>query len=201
MHKVERLTATIGVAQYIDEYVNIDEFLECCKACPNYNRKWSCPPHDFDVINYWQQFNKLYLISSKITLTEESKVRNYDNEELIKVLHEALLAEKLKLIEELFAMEKVYPGSMSLFAGSCGLCGDGLMDNGTCSRIECNYELGGAKAYCRHFDKMRYSLESLGGNVGATCSQLLGTELKWVEAGKLPPYFVLVAGLLTKDNY
>lgn len=43
---------------------------------------------------------------------------------------------------------------------------------------------------------MRHSIESLGGNVGLTCSRLMKIELMWMEEGKLPPYFVLVCGLL-----
>ena len=43
---------------------------------------------------------------------------------------------------------------------------------------------------------MRYSIESLGGNVGLTISKLLKLELEWIEEGKLPNYFILVSGLL-----
>lgn len=42
---------------------------------------------------------------------------------------------------------------------------------------------------------MRYSIESIGGNVGLTVSKLMGIELEWVQEGKLPSYFVLVGGL------
>ena len=45
---------------------------------------------------------------------------------------------------------------------------------------------------------MRYSIESLGGNVGLTVSKLMGIELEWVTEGKVPSYFVLVGGLLKK---
>ena len=47
---------------------------------------------------------------------------------------------------------------------------------------------------------MRYSIESLGGNVGKTASKLLGVELMWMEEKKLPAYFVLVNGLLLPRN-
>ena len=43
---------------------------------------------------------------------------------------------------------------------------------------------------------MRYSIESIGGNVGLTLGKLMGIELEWMEEGRLPHYFVLVCGLL-----
>ena len=49
---------------------------------------------------------------------------------------------------------------------------------------------------CRHPEKLRYSIEALGGNVGKTADKLLGLSLEWVEDGKLPAHFVLVGGLL-----
>ena len=49
---------------------------------------------------------------------------------------------------------------------------------------------------CRFQDKMRYSIESLGGNVGKTVTKYLKQELQWVEEGKLPEYFMLIYGLL-----
>lgn len=51
---------------------------------------------------------------------------------------------------------------------------------------------------CRRPGDMRYSIESIGGNVGLTVSKLMGIELEWVQEGKLPSYFVLVGGLLKK---
>ena len=51
---------------------------------------------------------------------------------------------------------------------------------------------------CRYPEKMRYSIESIGGNVGKTVSKLLGIELEWIQDGKVPSYFVLCGGLLKK---
>ncbi len=62
-----------------------------------------------------------------------------------------------------------------------------------CRGMECTRT---EKKPCRYPDQMRYSIESLGGNVGLTVSRLMGIELEWIEEGKMPSYFVLVAGLL-----
>ena len=88
------------------------------------------------------------------------------------------------IAEDKEALEKEYPGSISLSAGSCSLCKDG------CTRA--------VREPCRYPEMMRYSIESLGGDVGRTVSKLMGYELEWIEEGKLPSYFVLVGGLLKK---
>lgn len=172
--KIETYEKTIGVPAYIEGYVNVEEFLECCKVCGNYDRKWSCPSYDFDPVeDYWKKFSNFYVVGKKMILAEEEK-ENWEN-----------LMEEVKgqLTEELFEKEKQYPGSRSLSAGSCHICGT---DN--CSKV--------AGEPCRFPDKMRYSVESLGGNVGLTASRLLGIELQWIEEGQVPDYFTLVGGLL-----
>ncbi len=172
--KIEKYEKTIGVPEYIQGYVNVEEFLECCKVCGNFDRKWSCPSYDFDPVkDYWEKFDSLYVVGKKMVLTEEEK-DNWEN-----------LMEEVKgqLTKELFMEEEKRPGSRSLSAGSCHICGE---DN-------CSKPLGEP---CRFPEKMRYSIESLGGNVGLTASKLLGIELQWIEEGKIPDYFVLVGGLL-----
>lgn len=165
--KIETFTKTIDVPTYVEGYVNVEEFLECCKVCGNYDRKWSCPSYDFDPVeDYWKQFEHLYVVGKKMILTEEEK-DNWEN----------LMTEvKAQLTAELFEEEEKHPGS-------CHICGE---DN-------CSKPLGQP---CRFPDKMRYSVESLGGNVGLTASKLLGIQLQWIEEGKVPDYFVLVGGLL-----
>lgn len=172
--KIETYEKTITVEDYIEGYVCVEEFLGYCKACENYNRKWSCPSYDFDPVeDYWRKFNHLLVVGKKMILDEEEK-ENW----------QALMAEvKAELTEELYQREEDYPNSQSLSAGSCQICGE---DNCTRKNGE----------PCRFPDKMRYSIESVGGNVGLTCSKLLGIRLQWMEEGQIPDYFVLVGGLL-----
>lgn len=172
--KIETYTKTIDVDTYVAEYVNVEEFLEYCKACGNYNRKWCCPAFDFSpVADYWNRYRTLKVVGKKMILTAADK-ENW----------EALLAQtKAELADALYAEEAKTPGSISLSAGSCTLCGE---DN-------CTKKSGET---CRFPDKMRYSIEALGGNVGLTASKLLGVRLQWMEEDKVPDYFVLVGGLL-----
>ena len=58
-YELTRFEAETDIESYIEEYVDVETFLECCKSCPNYGNVWSCPPFDFDPIEYWRSFSKL----------------------------------------------------------------------------------------------------------------------------------------------
>lgn len=182
MYTTERYEAEISVEQYLEEYVDVEGFLEACKACPNYEKQWACPPYDFDVIGFWKKYSSLELTAIKIIFDEELTGRRLTDEEQKEILQGSMMKVKEELSQELYRKEEELPGSMSLSAGSCIIC------KNQCTRME--------GMPCRFPEKMRHSIESLGGNVGLTCSRLMKIELMWMEEGKLPPYFVLVCGLL-----
>ena len=53
---------------------------------------------------------------------------------------------------------------------------------------------------CRYENDLRYSIESLGGNVDKLSKDLFNIELKWAQRGKLPQYYFNSIGLLTKED-
>lgn len=181
MYTTTHHEASIAVSDYFEGYVDIPTFLEACKSCPNYENVWSCPPYDFDVESYWKRFTTLRLFATIIIFQEDLLSRTYASEELDALLQQVLPAEKQKLSDQLFLLEKEYPGSISLSAGSCQRCPGCTRPSG---------------APCCHPDTMRHSIESLGGNVGLTIRKLMGLNLEWMEEGRLPHHFVLVCGLL-----
>lgn len=175
MYTIEKSEKLIKVSDYLDRYVNVEEFLQYCKKCNNYEKLWSCPSYDFNPEDYWKEYDELLVVARKIIFGEGvDQDRSY----------EIMLEVKEDMSRELYELEKEYPGSISLSAGSCSLCKDG-----------CTRAVGEP---CRYPEMMRYSIESLGGDVGRTVSKLMGYELEWIEEGKLPSYFVLVGGLLKK---
>lgn len=184
MFTTERYTAEIPVKKYLEQYVDVEGFLECCRECPNYDRIWSCPSYDFDVLEYWKQYETLELTAVKIVFDGDYAGKPFSEEELDQISKASIGTVKQQLSQELYAREAECPGSISLSAGSCSLC------SGNCTR-----EKG---EVCRFPEKMRYSIEALGGNVGLTISRLMGLELEWMEEGRLPSHFVLVCGLLQK---
>ena len=173
-YTLKRFEAETDVKTYIRDFVDVGGFLECCKVCPNYNNVWSCPPYVFDPMDYWNSFERILVAGYQII---------FQGEQTQETMTETLWDVKQKLAEELYELEKEFPGSQSLSAGTCQICK-------SCSKQE--------GAPCRFPDKMRYSIESIGGNVGKTISSLCGIEIEWIEDGKLPEHFVLVGGLLKR---
>jgi len=184
MYKTERLYGKMDIPTYLEEYVCVEEFLEYCKACDSYEKIWSCPEYDFDVLDYWNQFDFIHIIGNKITFDDEVVELARTPEELASFMDQVLGREKQALAEILYEAEARYPGSISLSAGSCHLCD-------ICEKV--------VGRTCKYPDKMRYSMESLGANVGKTCSKLLRVELLWSSEDKLPKYFVLISALLAND--
>lgn len=148
-----KIQKKIPISKFVKEYIDIDRFLLCCKECPNYGKKYTCPPHDFDVMEFWLAFSELEIYAVTIPGNE-----SYEKAEA-------------ELMEGLLKMEKELPGSVCLSAGNAG-----------------NVEPS----------RMRYSIETLGGNVAKLCEDLLGISLEWGKDGALPAHITLVAGLLKK---
>lgn len=195
LYTAERYEAVVSVDHYLEKYVDVETFLEACKACPNFEKIWSCPSYDFDVIEYWKQFKTLELVAIKIIFDETIAGKQLTKEEQEDITKNSIMEVKEQLAAELYEKETALPGSISLSAGSCTLCKGAAAHSegseiyeGFCSRLE--------GEPCRHPEKMRYSIESLGGNVGTTLSELMEIELEWIQEGRMPSYFVLVSGLL-----
>lgn len=118
MYDIQKYQQDISVKEYVREYVNVAEFIEYCKECPNYNAVWSCPPYDFEPEDFWNRFSELHIIARKIIFEEGT-----GSKEGKRIMEEV----KANMSEELYDMEKSLPGSVSLSAGSCSMCkGEGL---------------------------------------------------------------------------
>lgn len=185
---------------YLRDYVDVPRFLGLCTQCSNYGNRWSCPPFDFDPLDHLRQFSAVRVVARKVspigdwrfgeatgespsapaqgpTFTGEN-AENYDH------VWQMLSTVKADLEAELFRMEEQFPGSRLLSGGSCYKCNQG------CTRP--------AGLPCRHPEMMRYSIEALGGDVEKIAADLLDSPLIWSKAGELPPYYMLVGGLLLK---
>ncbi len=183
-YRAEPLENRISVEEYVRDFVDVPRFLACCRACPNYTVKWSCPPYDFEPLSLWRKYREFWIFGTKLVLGAESAGSGWDVWNRDSGVHTALAAEKEKLLGRALSLEKQYDGSLGLSAGSCDICGR-----------DCTKKFG---TPCRHPERMRYSIEALGGNVGETAARLLGTPIKWAEGGKLPDYLTLVCGLLLR---
>ncbi|CAK7016341.1 MAG: hypothetical protein EUB_01934 [Eubacterium sp.] len=106
-------------------------------------------------------------------------------EDFKKISGQILKKESHALDTELIKLEARYPGSVALSMGSCDVCGEG----------GCTRPFGEP---CRRSERMRHSVESLGGNVGLSVKKYLKQEIQWMSEDRLPEYFMLMGGLLKK---
>ena len=82
-------------------------------------------------------------------------------------------------------MEAEAPGSLALFPGRCDWCA-------VCARME--------GKPCRTPERMRYSIEALGGDCGGIMEHFFGQKLQWASGNRLPEQMILLGGLLLPKN-
>jgi len=172
-YSIQELEAVIPMDEYRRECVDVPKFLPCCQACPNYGQVWSCAPYDFDPMEIWNRYETLHLYAWML-------LPDYPGQDVPAAMR-ALRVERLAYLTRILRREAAVPGSLALSAGSCLECG-------VCARAE--------GKPCRHPDRLRYSIESLGGDVVKTSERWLHKPLLWIRDGVVPSYLILVGGLL-----
>ena len=175
--KTEKMFANIKVADYVAKYVDVDKFKAKCEECDNHKKKCSCPPFDFDPIKLCNSFDKMTVYGLKVTLDKD------DEDDVCGTLKKA----KKQLDDYLLELELELTGAYSLSAGSCELCGDE-----PCTRS--------SDEPCRKPERMRYSIEAIGGDVSRTSKDLLKTEILWGDGENIPEYYMLVGAILIADD-
>jgi predicted metal-binding protein len=197
MYQLEAFRNRTTVKEYIRDYAEGEGFLEFCEKRIGFGQIWSCPLYDFNPTSFGKKYKYLYLFGKRVIFDPEvnhdkvwKKSKAVDKElerakkkEREKYISEVCLMEKNVLTEQIQALERKYPGSVSLPAGSCHVCS-------RCNRLE--------EAGCRYSDEIRFFIESLGGSIGGTAGELLGIELQWMKH-QPPGYYTLIEGLFS-DN-
>lgn len=178
MVEIKKLTADVDVEEFIEKYVDIERFMGLCKDCENYGKNWNCPPFDFDVMDIWNSFNKLKIIAFKLDFSDEELNMEYSDKELEFIL-KRLERMKVRLMNDIYALED--ENSLGLFFGNCNLC------------MKCTREFG---MPCKMPFKMRYSIESLGGNVDQLIEDVFGFKILYAKDNRLPEYLIFVGGVL-----
>ena len=173
-YTTERFSAEMDAATYIADFLRADYFLQFCRECGNYGRRYGCPPFDYDPLSVIAPYQKVRIIGVKIVPNDGNLPLSVANTLMLPVICE--------LNEELHVLEKSLGGMAFGFAGSCPYCGEI-----PCARID--------EEPCRHPDKVRPSLEAFGFDMGKTASDLLGLEIKWSHDGHIPEYLTLVCGV------
>lgn len=171
----------VPLAEYRAQCVDVPKFLGYCAACPNYGGTWSCPPFDFDPQEIWDRYDRILLRAVKVPVPAELREKVLSPQEINDESHALLAPIKHDLLSSLLEQERATPGSLALSAGRCQ---------------ECQVCTKASGQPCRQPERMRHSIESLGGDVGKTLSLYLGQELLWGREGHLPEYYILLGGLL-----
>ena len=89
--------------------------------------------------------------------------------------------EKVEMRLWLTEQEKRRAGTLALWAGTCDLCN-------ACAKAE--------GMSCRFPEKMRHSIEALGGDVGKTAAEFFNHPIQWMTADQVPDYMTLMGGIL-----
>ncbi len=173
-YEVKNLEAEVSVPEYVKTCVDVEKFLGCCAACPNYEKVWACPPFSFDPMEIWNRYQVLKLYARVVIPGKDMNMEG---------LMQAFQQEKLRLSEELLKRET--SDSLSLAAGTCLACSPCLRTQGK---------------PCCHPEQLRYSIEALGGDVCKTLETYLHLPLQWAQNGQMPEYMTLAAGLLVKNQ-
>ena len=181
LYKTQVSVKCMKTSEYLEKFVDLDTTMAACKECPNYSKNWACPEFDEDVLKNWDKYDNIELILTKIVFSQDALNATYNEEELKTIVDNSLFRERNKLISHLEEREKE-TGGKYLSAGYCGYCE-------RCSRMD--------DEDCRHPDKCRNSIESIGGLVSETLCEVFCEELKWIDAkGKLPENLSLLMGVL-----
>lgn len=180
-YSVETLTRTIPLSEFGRDLVDVPRFLGYCEDCPNCGRYWSCPPFDFDPRELWARYDVIRLVAWKLVFERDRRFpgerRAFEREALPRI--------KEAMANELLAMEAERPGSLALFPGKCEWCH-------ACARTK--------GKPCRTPDRMRYSIEALGGDCSGAMERYFGETLQWASGDRLPEQIILLGGLLLPKN-
>lgn len=182
-HKVVRVLAEDYIRNYRDEKT----FLPFCEQCPQYGKRWSCPPYDFDTTEYISHYKYVFIIGTKIEFDEQTRNACTSQDDSNRITREALEDACRVMAKKHLELERRNPSSLSFVGARCFLC-----EPEPCARL--------LNEPCRHPNEMRHSLESVGFDIGKTTQQLLGIELQWGKGGRLPHYTTLVTALFTNSE-
>ena len=169
--------------EFIRRYRDVERIGAFCQQCPGYGKTWSCPPFDFDPRTQSDGFSQVMLMGTTIEFDEETRTACKTAEQSTATGREAIQEVWKTLLPRLYEMERNTPGSRC-FTFRCMLCPEG------CTRPE--------GKPCRHPEKMRHSLESVGFDIEAMTREMLTIELEWSTDGSLPKHMTLVTALFTR---
>lgn len=163
----------------LHKFENKELFNNMCKGgCPNYKKKWSCPPYSPKFSSYSENYKYALIVLMSCDLEQF----NYIKTEYMKVKasHSIL---KSRMDNLMRSLENDFDGLM-ISSGSCKLC----------KPCNCKQSLT-----CKKPNLKRYSMEALGLDVGTVSLDLFKHELLWYKNKKAPSYSSILSCLLLNN--
>ena len=180
---MEILQKELAVSAFVRDCVDVPRFAQCCSLCPNHGKLWSCPTFSFSPEKLWANYSTLLLRCQVIPVPEALQACTFSQQDINQLSRDLLKPHKQAMMQEMLMLEKQYPDSLALDAGSCDRCD-------SCTRPE--------GLPCRHPEHLRYSVEALGGDVCKALKLYFDKEILWGKDGHFPAYYILLGGLLKK---
>ena len=163
MYQTKRYEKEITVKDYLTQYVNIEEFLEYCKACKNYDRLWSCP-------------STTMILSRSLLETVRKAVYPRLSDFLRRGNDRSGEPADHGRSQGTYERGIVCDGS-----GASGVC---IAVSGQLQRMRRRKLHQTAGRALRISDKLQYSIESIGGNVGKTVHDFWESRSEWIGRGQ-----------------
>ena len=166
-------------AEDIALYCNKEQFEILCRVgCPNYCKKWSCPPYSPLYNDFSSGFQYLCVVLLGLNLDE----LRYIKQDYLKVkaANSILKSRVDRTLRMCITADEKYVST-----GSCRLC------------KPCRKKI---EKPCAHPKIRTFSYEALGVNVSAMVKDIFNVSLLWYKRGSLPLYTCVVAGLLTNES-
>lgn len=181
--RYKNMSTDVSIEEYIDACVDVPRIIKGCQGCTNYGKLWSCPPFAFDPVMIWRSYSRLKLYARKVMLPDELTQRTYGESELSEEYFRIWKVERRNFFNELLTLERAERDSRALVAGCCDICNE-------CARLS-----GSA---CIMPEKLRYSIEALGGDVERTLNLYFDEKTLWAKDGHMSEYILLVGALMLK---
>lgn len=160
-------------------YCNKERFDDLCRlGCPNYEKKWSCPPYSPSYIDFSSGYQFLCIVLLGLNLDKLEYIKQ--DYLKIKAANSILKSRVDKALRICVNDSEKYVST-----GSCRLC------------KPCRKKL---EKPCAHPTIRSFSFEALGVNVSTMVKEIFDFDLLWYKRGSIPSYTCVVAGLLTNDS-
>lgn len=150
----------------------------CEQGCPNYARKWSCPPFAPLFTDIALKWKNLYILFLYTDMSQFSYIKN--DYLKVKAANNILKSRADRFIRNMSGLH-----GACISTGSCRLCKP-------CKRK--------SQLPCAHPELMAYSFEALGIDVGHMVEDYFRKPLLWYRKHALPKYTSVVCGILTDED-